>query len=1034
MRKKQRLLYNLINLLVILSFIAVLGVLNNTLAASPSVFINEIHYDNASTDTGEAIEIAGPADTDLSNWNLVLYNGNGGAVYTTTALSGTIPDLGNGFGVVVFYYGTNGIQNGSPDGLALVDSGNNVIQFLSYEGSFVATDGPAKGMNSVDLGVAEASNTQVGDSLQLNGNGAKYDDFSWSSPAPNTFDAFNTNQSFSTQPRLAVVINEIDYDQPSTDTAEFIELKNNETTTVDLSQFTLELVNGNGNVVYKTIALPSITLAAGDYFVVCGDGATVANCDLDVSPDSNLIQNGSPDAVGLHFNGILIDAVSYEGDTGAPYTEGTGVGLEDNPADVGKGISRCADGTDTNQNSIDFQFNSITPGETNSCGTEPIEAKIHEIQGTGSSVAIKNPVTVEAIVIGDYQNGDQLSGFFIQEEDSDADSNVNTSEGIFVYCSGCATDVAVGDLVQVTGMPEEFFGMSQIDVTGSEGVVGVISSDNLLPTAFSIDLPASGSTTEENTFEYVEGMLVTFKDKLVVSEYFQLARYGQLVLTADSRPRQFTDANEPSKTGYADFLEDFSSNRIILDDDNNTQNSAIARTDKPYFWPRPGLSHTNLIRSGDSISNLTGVLHWSCAGFSGTDAWRLRPVEEKLAYNFTNNNNRQTTPDSVDIFMKIVSFNVLNYFFTIDTGDDICGPSGDMGCRGAHSEAELDRQRAKIAATICKIDADIVGLIEIENDNGDAIENLLTGKDGVNKSCGPYTYIDTGVIGTDAIKVAFIYNSTKVTPVGDFAILDSSVDTRFNDQKNRPALAQTFEEISTSGMLTVVVNHLKSKGSSCDDIGDPDTNDGQGNCNFTRTQAAAAMVDWLATDPTDSDDPDFLIIGDLNSYRNEGPIDAIEAGADDSSGTSDDYTDLLDDQLGPFAYTYLFDGQLGYLNYALVNSSLLDQVTDVTVWHINADEIPVFDYNDGIQDVGEASFERKSTALPIYESNAFRASDHDPVIIGLNLRSCAGDDDGDKDVDGKDLVSYINNSKGLGLDRFAENFGDVNCHMTGQIW
>jgi hypothetical protein len=146
------------------------------------------------------------------------------------------------------------------------------------------------------------------------------------------------------------------------------------------------------------------------------------------------------------------------------------------------------------------------------------------------------------------------------------------------------------------------------------------------------------------------------------------------------------------------------------------------------------------------------------------------------------------------------------------------------------------------------------------------------------------------------------------------------------------------------------------------------------------------MVDWLATDPTGSGDEDFLIIGDLNSYRNEDPIDAIEAGADDTASTSDDYTDLLDALIGSNAYSYVFDGQLGYLDYALANAGLFEEVSGVTVWHINADEIPVFDYNDDIDDgSAEASFERESAALPIYEANAYRASDHDPVIIGLDV-------------------------------------------------
>ena len=168
----------------------------STASAQTSVFINEIHYDNTSTDAGEAIEIAGPAGTDLSGWSIVLYNGNGGAVYDTDTLSGLIPDQQGGFGTVSISYPSNGIQNGSPDGIALVDASNAVVQFLSYEGSFTATDGPAVGMTSTDIGVAESSSTPVGDSLQLTGSGSVYEDFTWTAPAANTFDAVNTGQTF----------------------------------------------------------------------------------------------------------------------------------------------------------------------------------------------------------------------------------------------------------------------------------------------------------------------------------------------------------------------------------------------------------------------------------------------------------------------------------------------------------------------------------------------------------------------------------------------------------------------------------------------------------------------------------------------------------------------------------------------------------------------------------------------------------------------------------------------------------------------
>ncbi len=164
------------------------------------------------------------------------------------------------------------------------------------------------------------------------------------------------------------------------------------------------------------------------------------------------------------------------------------------------------------------------------------------------------------------------------------------------------------------------------------------------------------------------------------------------------------------------------------------------------------------------------------------------------------------------------------------------------------------------------------------------------------------------MIGTDAIRVGLIYKPAKVTPVGPFKVLTSAVDPRFIDTRSRPALAQTFQENATGARFTVVVNHLKSKGSACADIGDPDAGDGQGNCNVTRTNAAKALVDWLATDPTGSGDPDFLIIGDLNSYAMEDPIDAIKAGPDDTAGTATTTRTSSRSSSAPFAYSYTFDG------------------------------------------------------------------------------------------------------------------------------
>ncbi len=165
-----------------------------TAVAPPTVYFSEIHYDNVGADADERIEITGPAGTDLTGWQVVLYNGNGGVTYNTQTLSGTIPATCGANGVVVLTYPADGIQNGSPDGMALVNGGGQVVEFLSYEGTFAATNGPALGMTSVDIGVLE-NGAPVGQSLQRSSAGT------WSGPVASTFGACNDDGG---QPPAAV--------------------------------------------------------------------------------------------------------------------------------------------------------------------------------------------------------------------------------------------------------------------------------------------------------------------------------------------------------------------------------------------------------------------------------------------------------------------------------------------------------------------------------------------------------------------------------------------------------------------------------------------------------------------------------------------------------------------------------------------------------------------------------------------------------------------------------------------------------------
>ncbi|HSV39945.1 MAG TPA: ExeM/NucH family extracellular endonuclease, partial [Nocardioidaceae bacterium] len=562
---------------------------------------------------------------------------------------------------------------------------------------------------------------------------------------------------------------------------------------------------------------------------------------------------------------------------------------------------------------------------------------IHDVQGIGTTSPLAGQTRqVEGIVVGDYQGTGQFGGFYVQEEDADADADPQTSEGIFVTS---ASPVSVGDHVRVRGTVGETGTLTRLN----NGVAVVCSTGNTVtPTV--VNLPIAAVVD----WERYEGMRISIDQELTVTEVFTLARFGEAALSVGGRLATPTNVAAPGGPAQA-LQEENNRRRILLDDGNNQQNI------DPTFYPQGGgLSASNTLRVGDTTASLTGVLDHR---FS---AYRVQPIDP-TAVVFTHSNPRPATPEDVGGDVKVAAFNVLNYF----NGDGAGG--GFPTARGAETLFELGRQRAKEIAAITAMDADVVGLMELENDDTDAelgaIEDLVAGLNDATAP-GTYDFINTGVVGTDAIRVGILYQPARVTPVGDFAIMDSTVDPRFIDTRNRPSIAQTFQR--QGDRFTVVVNHLKSKGSACD--GDPDTGDGQGNCNGTRTAAVEALTDWIATDPTDSGDPDALFVGDMNAYAMEDPISAFE-----SAG----FVNTIATHVGADAYSYVFDGQSGYLDHALASPSLAGQVTGVTEWHTNADEPIALDYNTNFKSPGQV--------VSMYAPNAYRASDHDPVIVGLDL-------------------------------------------------
>ena len=600
---------------------------------------------------------------------------------------------------------------------------------------------------------------------------------------------------------------------------------------------------------------------------------------------------------------------------------------------------------------------------------------ISQIQGAGMEVALSGSLEVEGVVTSLFTSKDLLDGFFVQEEDRDADELEQTSEAIFVSCrSLCPQALALGDVVRVRGEVSESYGMSQISAEGMD----IVSQGNPLPHSRVVSLPAEASTTEPAAFEHLEGMLVRFEQKLVVSESYLLARFGHLSLVPGKRSHPFTQEHAPNPSGYVEHRRAQAKRSIILDDDNNDANDAISgERDEPFAFPSGGLSTSNRLRGGDSITGLTGVMHWSWSGPRSRPAWRVRAVPDAFDYAFTREAQTRSEPPVISGRLRIASMNLLNYFTTVDAGSNsarnICGPDRKRSCRGADSRQELQRQREKIVSAIRAMDAHLIGAVEIENNETASLRHLVR---RLNEEAGQdaYSFVDTGFIGTDAIKVGVVYRVGAVVPVGRFAVLDSSVDARFFDRRNRPVLVQTFEERASRERFTLAVAHLKSKGSSCK--GDPDLRDGQGNCPITRAEAAEALGRFLARDPTSSGDPDFLIIGDLNAYAREDSLARLEAVG---------YVNLVAERVAKRRYTYLFGGQVGYLDHALANSSLLPQVADAAIWHVNADEASAFDYNDEVLDAGERYYERKPSGSPLYDAGPLRFSDHDPLLVALDL-------------------------------------------------
>ena len=568
---------------------------------------------------------------------------------------------------------------------------------------------------------------------------------------------------------------------------------------------------------------------------------------------------------------------------------------------------------------------------------QALDTTISLIQGNGPTAAITGHVFTKGVVTADLEGTARLGGFYLQDPVGDADPA--TSEGIFVY-TGSADTVSVGQQVRVTGYARERYGQTTLNSADSNTAAVSAASIRVcgtgtVPTPTPVTMPLTDP-------ERYEGMRVSFGQSLQVADSSDYGRYGEVTLAlplpGEARLFTGTQVEEPGAAAVAREQAN-AQRRIILDDTYSAQNPAT------LFHPNGNpYSLLNSFRLGDTLTGAVGVLGYDYS------AYRLYPTGPAT---YASAGPRPTTP-TID-GLRIATLNAGNFFLTGNSGAAVCGPDQDQLCRGwdTSQPEEFTRQRIKLLAALSGLNADVIAVNEVENTAGvSPLADLVTDLPG-------YAYIDTGVVGTDVIRNGVLYRTAAVTPVGAVKVLDQV--------GSRPSPAQTFRD-TRGEVVTVVVNHFRSKGSPC--AGDPDLGDGQGECNLTRTTAAEALVDWLATDPTGSGDPDVLVMGDFNAYMREDPIQAIRAGADDQVGTSDDFEALDAAQ----QWSYVFDGQAGSLDHAFVSASLLPAKSGAAFWHINADEPGVLGYDLTFKPPAQQA---------LYEPNAFRSSDHDPLIVGL---------------------------------------------------
>ncbi|MBZ5740369.1 ExeM/NucH family extracellular endonuclease [Nocardioides mangrovi] len=774
----------------------------------------------------------------------------------------------------------------------------------------------------------------------------------------------------------------------ATYTNDFIELYNPTGAAISVDGMSVQYRSSSGTGAASGVTALSGSVPAGGHYLVQEAAGAAGTTALP-----------TPDATGtVAMSGTAFTVWLAQGTTAlTPTADGTAVrtgivdlvGVNSNTFETAKtagtanATSASRTGSDTDNNATDFVVGAPSPESAGSTPTdpgddEPTEATIAEVQGTGdTSPLVGKEVDTEGVVTAAYPTGG-YNGFYLQTPGTP--DTPGASDAVFVYGSAATAKVAIGDSVEVIGDVSEYNGTTEITPDAADVTVLDTSLGDVTP----LSVPWSDLDTAAEK-EAHEGELVAPQGDFTVSDNYDTNYYASFTLASGDHPLvQPTDVADAQDTAaIAAVNADNAARAITLDDGASINFNSAANKSIPLPW----LSNDNPVRVGSAVT-----FHEPLVLEYRNSMWNLQPtsqVTDDGADVATFTNTRTPAPEDVGGDIRLATFNVLNYFpttgadyeasglgtcsyYTDRAGNKItvntCGTDASPGPRGAADDASLERQQAKIVSAINKLGASIVSLEEIENSvkfGKDRDYGVSTLVDALNAAAGSdvWAYAPSpdaadlpSVEEQDVIRTAFIYKPAAVSLVGPSKVLTDA--PAFNDA--REPLAQGFKAAGApdSDAFAVIVNHFKSKGSGVDD------GTGQGNANPDRVAQAEALSDFASSFSSDLGTDKVFLSGDFNSYTQEDPLQVLYG---------DGYTNLSS-TTDPQETTYSFDGLAGSLDHVLASPAAKAMVTGVDIWNINADESIAFEYS-----------RYNYNATDFYEAGPYRASDHDPEVVGLDL-------------------------------------------------